>query len=262
MKNGVLSFDLDLTLLEHANMRITPSALDAINLLRDQWYIVIASGRDMNDKNVSHFKDLIRPDGIVHANGARVEFGGQIIAEWPIPAQTIEDLLAVAKKENWCVGTWDGKYAYFVNEESMVKYDIEWRGKCDRLFRPVEEILTWKLYTMTIRGSEENIKKAEKLFPQLAFPRFGGIPGADIVLKQAGKKNGMKILLDHIGLNFNDVIAFGDSKNDLELLTAAKIGIAMGNSELVVKEQADYVTDDIDQDGVWNACKHFGLISD
>ena len=39
------------------------------------------------------------------------------------------------------------------------------------------------------------------------------------------------------------------------------IGVAMGNANKEVKEIADYITDDVDNDGVYKALKHYGLIS-
>ena len=48
--------------------------------------------------------------------------------------------------------------------------------------------------------------------------------------------------------------------NDYEIVQAAGTGIAMGNSVQKLKDAADYVTDDIAQDGVWKACRHFGWI--
>ena len=55
-------------------------------------------------------------------------------------------------------------------------------------------------------------------------------------------------------------MAFGDSMNDYEIIREAGLGIAMGNACEELKNAADYVTDDIDRDGLWNACRHFGLI--
>lgn len=48
--------------------------------------------------------------------------------------------------------------------------------------------------------------------------------------------------------------------NDYEILCEAGLGIAMGNGVEKLKEAADYVTDPVDQDGIWNACCHFKLI--
>ena len=57
-----------------------------------------------------------------------------------------------------------------------------------------------------------------------------------------------------------EIIAFGDSENDLEMLRFAGIGVALGNAEPEVKAAADYVTDDIDCDGVAKALQHYNLI--
>ena len=62
------------------------------------------------------------------------------------------------------------------------------------------------------------------------------------------------------GFSKEEAMAFGDSDNDLEMLKFVGIGVAMGNAVEAVKEAADYVTSHIDEDGIWNACKHFELI--
>ena len=64
----------------------------------------------------------------------------------------------------------------------------------------------------------------------------------------------------YYGLTKEEIIAFGDGENDLEMLAFAGVGVAMGNADEEVKEVADYVTTEIDDDGIWNACKHFKLI--
>lgn len=58
-----------------------------------------------------------------------------------------------------------------------------------------------------------------------------------------------------------DCYAFGDSNNDTEMLLAAGCGIAMGNSCDELKSIADYITADINKDGIYLALKHFQLIS-
>ena len=55
-------------------------------------------------------------------------------------------------------------------------------------------------------------------------------------------------------------MAFGDGENDMEMLKFVQTGIAMGNGDKEVKEIADYVTDDIDDGGIYSALKHFGII--
>ena len=55
-------------------------------------------------------------------------------------------------------------------------------------------------------------------------------------------------------------MAFGDGENDIEMLEYAGIGIAMGNSDDMVKKSADYVTDCIDNEGIEKALRHFEVI--
>lgn len=62
------------------------------------------------------------------------------------------------------------------------------------------------------------------------------------------------------GLNAEHIIAFGDSNNDYEMISEAGVGVAMGNALESIKQIADYVTTDIDHDGIWRACTHFKLI--
>ena len=55
-------------------------------------------------------------------------------------------------------------------------------------------------------------------------------------------------------------MAFGDSSNDIAMIKKAGIGIAMGNAIPELKQQADYVTTSILDQGISNALKHFKLI--
>ena len=64
----------------------------------------------------------------------------------------------------------------------------------------------------------------------------------------------------HEGLNPQQTIAFGDGGNDTTMIREAGIGVAMGNAIDELKEMADYVTTSVDDDGILNALKHFGLI--
>lgn len=57
-----------------------------------------------------------------------------------------------------------------------------------------------------------------------------------------------------------DSIAIGDGFNDAKMLEGTNLSIAMGNSPQEIKNLADYVTDDIYEDGLYNALRHFDLI--
>ena len=84
--------------------------------------------------------------------------------------------------------------------------------------------------------------------------------GKDIIAGGGGKMAGIKRYLDIIGIKPEETIAFGDAENDLDMIRFAGIGVAMGNAEESVKAVADYVTADIDDDGIEKALKHYNLI--
>lgn len=52
----------------------------------------------------------------------------------------------------------------------------------------------------------------------------------------------------------------GDSENDLDMLKAVKNSIAMGNAKEEILTYCSYVTKGIEEDGIYHALKHFGII--
>ena len=82
----------------------------------------------------------------------------------------------------------------------------------------------------------------------------------DLIPADGGKPAGMRVFLDHFGLDMADAIAFGDGGNDITMIEAAGIGVAMGNATENVKAAADHVTDDADHDGIANALRRFGAL--
>ena len=84
--------------------------------------------------------------------------------------------------------------------------------------------------------------------------------GIDIIPRNGGKSTGIQKFLDSQGLRQDEIMAFGDGQNDIEMLRFAGIGIAMGNAKEEVKKVADYVTDTVDHDGIAKALRRFGLI--
>ena len=79
--------------------------------------------------------------------------------------------------------------------------------------------------------------------------------------KGIDKGVGVARALEYLGRAGNArTFGFGDSGNDLGMLTAVETAVAMGNAMPEVKALADYVTDDVAHDGTVTAMQHFGLI--
>ena len=86
--------------------------------------------------------------------------------------------------------------------------------------------------------------------------------GVDIVPKDSGKDKGIIEYCKLRNIDIKDTMAFGDGENDIEMLKTVGIGVAMGNSIDIVKENADYITDRIEEDGLYKALRHYEVIDD
>lgn len=82
----------------------------------------------------------------------------------------------------------------------------------------------------------------------------------DIIPQGSDKSCGLRAMAEHFGFDMSETMAFGDGSNDVGMLRAAGIGVAMGNADTHVKEAADYITTSDTDHGVVNALRHFGLI--
>ena len=83
---------------------------------------------------------------------------------------------------------------------------------------------------------------------------------ADILPAGGGKDAGLRAMLARKGLDPAQAIAFGDARNDIPMLRAAGIGVAMGNADDAVKAAADFVTAADVDDGIGKALRRVGLV--
>ena len=78
----------------------------------------------------------------------------------------------------------------------------------------------------------------------------------EISYKDCGKHSGAKVILEHLGLEREQLAAFGDADNDADLLAFAGLGIAMANASKKCREAADWVTFSNDENGVAYGIRH------
>ena len=111
----------------------------------------------------------------------------------------------------------------------------------------------YKVYIACFAPKEEKLETLKEL-PWCRFHK-------EYLFVEPGDKSvGIKAIMDYLGADYKDVVVFGDEKNDLSMFRDEWTSIAMGNAIDALKEKADYITDDCDKDGIYNACRHFGWI--
>lgn len=115
------------------------------------------------------------------------------------------------------------------------------------------------VYQIILVATEEETKVLTNRFPELKLTRSSPY-SMDIISKDQSKTRGIQRLGELFKFTLDEVMAFGDSENDIEMLSDVGIGIAMGNSDTKVKQQAHYVTATNNNDGIAKALAHYGLI--
>ena len=82
----------------------------------------------------------------------------------------------------------------------------------------------------------------------------------DFIPAAGGKVEGIKKIQESFGIGREEIIAFGDGENDIDMIQYAGVGVAMGNGADRLKAAADFVTAAVDEEGVPHALRHFGIL--
>lgn len=241
--------------------QIPDSTVQALTLAKEAGHkVFIATGRPpLIITNLSAIEHLI--DGYVTINGALCFVGDKVVRCKEIANETARFVAKDAHEKQYGL--------IMVGEKDVAVLDPD--GLVDRIFRqeicvenlnqakPVEEVLKQRIFQLTPFFSEDYEKEMMALLPDCTVGRWH--PAfTDITAKGADKGEGLLAMTHHLGLNTKHTMAFGDGGNDSSMIRTAGIGVAMGNALDSLKQEADYVTTSVDEDGIWNALRHFCLI--
>jgi len=96
-------------------------------------------------------------------------------------------------------------------------------------------------------------------FSWTTTPAYPDVDFVNIVAPEVSKGKALEALTSHLEIPLTEVMAIGDGRNDLSLLTTAGLAVAMDNAADEVKAVADYITLDVDHNGAAAAIKKFLL---
>ncbi len=112
------------------------------------------------------------------------------------------------------------------------------------------------------RDEDDNVKDWEDVYTYLASQSMlkcvdGGVANLEFTNAKVSKAHALKVLADYLSVSMEETMACGDSENDLDIIEAAGIGVAMDNAADMVKASADFISLTNNQHGVAYAINHF-----
>ena len=261
MADHICFFDLDGTLFSHASDSIPSSTLRSLSLLQKNGIpIVLATGRNFAELGQLEPSSSIPFDAWIMLTGAYIaDAGKQRIASEEIGEENMVTMTQWLDAHG---------YSYIVVEEKenyMNSYSDLARQVQNTIHTAlfpigdVNRIHSHPVYQLTVFAPWNVAEQLMTLVPGIRASQWHPM-AFDISSAKAGKGIALRWVCDHFHVPLSQSFAFGDNNNDLDMLRAAGTGIAMGNGSPDAKQAADYVTDDIDADGIEHALLHFGLI--
>ena len=245
-------FDIDGTIL-NGNKGIPNSTLLALDKLREKGIkTIICTGRgysEVKPLNLKGFDDYILLNGQICYDD-----NDNIVFKKPIKDK--EKLIELFNSKKFPFGLVDEKVSYlnYIDDYVRLVHD-----SINLTLPEVKEYDGKDLYQALAYGKVKDYIEQE-------LPDFLAVSwhfdGVDIVPKDSGKDKGIIEYCKLRNIDIKDTMSFGDGDNDREMLKTTGIGVAMGNAIDSVKVVADYITDRIDEDGIYNALVHFGVIDD
>lgn len=274
----IIFLDVDGTLVNYEN-ELPDSAVEAIKRARANGHrVYICTGRSKAEVYSNLWE--IGLDGIIGGNGSYVEDHGQVIMHRMITKETCIEIVDWLhdKQLEFFLESNNGLFASEHFEEAGLSAMREYskrKGKTNAGKITVRNcfpdmIFGGELYRDDVNkisyilNSYKNYTDAKETFFELEHGTWGGKGETalfgDIRVKGITKANAIDQLLSYLHADIADTIAFGDAVIDIPMLEYCAIGVAMGNGGPEIKKMADYITDDVEVDGLYHGFLKLNLI--
>lgn len=251
-------FDIDGTLTYDKNGQsyIPASTKQTIQKLQEQGHMVaVATGRSYH-----HIQEVTHQLGIKYAvcdGGHGIVIENQVVHIKPLDHEVVNQLIlelyelqipfALQIDQNNCL---------YATSKMLCDQQIEAFEQMPVIVDETFECINqdcFKLFFKLHKGDEALIKSVDASKIMRYFPD-------QLAFEPDDKYGGVVDFINQVGGNMEDVIFFGDGKNDISMFEKIPYSIAMGNAIEPLKQMAYFVTKGVQEDGIEYACRYLGLI--
>ncbi len=276
--NKVIFLDVDGTIVTY-DTTIPDSARRAIQMARAAGHSVLMCTGRSKAENPPELV-AIGFDGMIGGNGAYVEVHDQVVMHQRVSGAQCRRIV------DWChergleffLESNDGLFASEGFREAgrpVLQCYMGRTGADSTAALAPEDVMHGLIYggelyrddvnkVSFILSSYQDYLDAVDEFSDMKVGTWGGAGETALFgdMSPAGidKARAVRMAVACLGASMDDTIAMGDAKVDIPMLEACAVGVAMGSGGEEIRAMADYVTTDVDQDGLWNAFSHLGLV--
>ncbi len=256
----LIALDIDGTLLDK-NKAISTKTKSVINAVPGDVPVVLISSR-MPEAMRYLQKDLGVLDlPLVAFNGGLVLYKNEILSHTGIDFLTFKTVLRQNEDLNLHLSLFHNDEWYAPQDDFWSQREIR-NTKVEPVFKSNEQVYhDWKAYNkephkIMCMGEEYKVDELFKRLSQIendSLHLYRSKPTyIEMAPRQISKLSGLEVLLQKIypELKLNDIIAYGDNYNDIEMLKNVGLGVAVDNAKTEVKTVADEITQSNLQDGV------------
>lgn len=273
----LLFFDIDGT-LAYPRQDPAPATAEAIRRARENGHLAFISTGRTSD-SIPEAVSCIGFDGGIFSAGGEIHLNNRPFAAYCMEERVLKTIFACLQKHSvlYVLETADGRF-HSENAAQILRL-TDMTGVPEQMQRLAAEVLyDPTMYPMErYRGQPifkiayycPSASVAERLSQELEgaakVVSFDNIPGFPLAIGEisdpaVNKGRALEAVCRHFGMTPQNAIAFGDSMNDSEMLSAAGMGVAMGNADPQLKAMADLVCDRCECDGVAKALRELGLV--
>ncbi|MFV8043924.1 HAD family hydrolase [Streptococcus hyovaginalis] len=272
--------DVDGTLVDYDNT-IPESAITAIRQARQNGHkVYVCTGRSRAEMQPEIWD--IGIDGMIGGNGSYVEDQGQVIMHQLISKEDTKHIVdwLHSRGLEFYLESNNGLFASENFRDAarpvLREYSLR-KGRTQEEVKDQEAedalhglVYGGELYrddlnkvSFILSDYQDHLDSIEE-FPNLEAHTWGGRGETalfgDLGVKDINKAHAIEVLLQHLGVDRQDTIAFGDAKIDIPMLDYCQVGVSMGNGGPEILAMADMITDDVAEDGLYNAFAQLGLL--
>lgn len=260
----MIALDLDNTLLNN-NKEISARNERVLKKLHKQGiHVVLCTGRPINA-----IWPYIEQLGLTTPDDYTITFNGGLVVnnltkdhlfEFGMKKQDLKPLLDFVTTKEIPLNVLDFDQVYELNDFPGSIYRTVLKNiKFESIATADLPDKTYSKAVMAIPA--EKLTPIIKGLPAMLKEKYHAVQSQPMIMEflpiGVNKAVGLKVLLEHFGEDFSNLMSFGDADNDLEMIEAANQGIVMANGLPEVKKVATAITDSNEEDGVATYCEQY-----